>query len=142
MECDSLSRGSPGWGSEPSLELFWRGKGKGCADERVDVNVKKMLHKIEDVPRLVETQANRGLPLLGGRERFLKRASSLSRAISCSRKSSCARPKRGSSGGISNSSKGISWRRMGCSSEEINDQQKEENKGEDKRLTLVDLEDA
>jgi hypothetical protein len=31
---------------------------------------------------------------------------------------------------------------MGCSSEEINDQQKEENKGEDKRLTLVDLEDA
>jgi hypothetical protein len=84
MECDSLSwgsPGSPGWGSEPSLEVFWRGKGKGSANERIDVKVHE---KIEDVPQLAETQPNRGLLLLGGPERFLKRASSSRRVISCS----------------------------------------------------------
>ena len=35
MECDSLRE------SEPSLEVFWRGEGKGFADERINVNVKK-----------------------------------------------------------------------------------------------------
>jgi hypothetical protein len=84
-------------GSKPSVEVFWQGKGKGCS-------------------WLVEAQPNRGLPLLGGREGFLKRASSIRQEISCSRKSSCAKPKWGSPSGISNPFKGISWRRTGCSS--------------------------
>lgn len=77
MECDSLSwgsPGSPGWGSEPSLKVVWQWKGKVCANERIDINVQKVHEKTGDVPRWVETQLNRGLPLLGGHERFLKRA--------------------------------------------------------------------
>ena len=66
MECDSLSRGSPGspeLGSEPSLEVFWQRKGKVCANERIDINVQKVHEKIGDVPLCVEMQLNRGLPL-------------------------------------------------------------------------------
>jgi hypothetical protein len=35
-------------GSKPSVEVFWQGKGKGCSNERIDVNVKEKKSTRED----------------------------------------------------------------------------------------------